>query len=64
MLETVSRHWPAEQWDDLLPVVRDRIDEPVFGPRDPTISSPSRDGASRCSARPCCPPPGGGPGRR
>jgi len=32
VLETVARQWPAEQWDDLLPAVRDRIDGPVFGP--------------------------------
>ena len=31
VLETVAREWPAEHWDDLLPVVRDRIDGSVVG---------------------------------
>jgi hypothetical protein len=30
-LETVARQWPVELWDDLLPVVRGRVDGLVFG---------------------------------
>jgi ribosomal protein S28E/S33 len=31
VLETVARRWPVELWDDLLPVVRERVDGLVFG---------------------------------
>ena len=31
VLEAVARQWPVELWDDLLPVVRDRIAGPLRG---------------------------------